>query len=146
MIVYLDASALVKRYIDEEGSREVERLLAGAISGGTSLLSRAEVSAAIARATRAGVIARAAADAALRLFRAQWPDLFRIHVDEGIVARADSLAWEQSLRGYDAIHLACALTWRESLGEDPVLATFDKQLWDAARQEGLVAWPEGLTE
>jgi predicted nucleic acid-binding protein len=144
VIVYFDASALVKHYVAEEGSTEVEELLAGGSLAGTSVLSRAEVSAAIARACGAGVLAEAEGAAAVRLFRRQWPSVFRIRVDEGVVARADMLAWDQGLRGYDAVHLASALAWRESLGEDPVLATFDRQLWDAARAEGLAVWPERL--
>ena len=64
--------------------------------------------------------------------------------DETTVARADLLAWAHGLRGYDAIHLACALTWREAVGEDPVVATYDRELWRAARSEGMTPWPEGV--
>jgi hypothetical protein len=54
------------------------------------------------------------------------------------------LAWEHGLRGYDAVQLASALTWQESVGEQIVLATFDQRLWDAAKRTGLKAWPEEL--
>jgi predicted nucleic acid-binding protein len=46
------------------------------------------------------------------------------------------------LRGYDAVQLASALTWHESVGEDIVLATFDQQLWEAAKRAGLKPWPD----
>ena len=59
--------------------------------------------------------------------------------------RAEGLAWEHGLRGYDAIQLASALTWRESVGEEIVLATFDRQLWDASERTGLKVWPEQLS-
>jgi predicted nucleic acid-binding protein len=52
------------------------------------------------------------------------------------VERAEALAWEHGLRGYDAVHLASALTWQESVGEQIVLATFDQQLWEAASERG----------
>jgi len=55
------------------------------------------------------------------------------------------LAWDHGLRGYDAVQLASALTWRDALGQDIVLATFDHQLWEAAPRVGLQAWPEKLT-
>jgi len=42
------------------------------------------------------------------------------------------------------VHLASALIWRESLGESPVFVTFDRQLWDAAREGEFEVWPEGL--
>ena len=32
---------------------------------------------------------------------------------EPLAARAGTLAWEHGLRGYDAVHLATALFWRE---------------------------------
>ena len=55
MILYLDASALVKRYVAERGSREVIGLTTAAEIVATSLISRAEVAAALARAVRLGV-------------------------------------------------------------------------------------------
>jgi predicted nucleic acid-binding protein len=42
VIVYLDASALVKRYVAESGSAEVEALIGEAQAVGTAVLSRAE--------------------------------------------------------------------------------------------------------
>jgi hypothetical protein len=59
-------------------------------------------------------------------------------------AEADSLAWEIALRGYDAVHLASALLWKEGMGQEVTLATFDQQLWEAAIQCGLVAFPDDL--
>ena len=48
MILYLDASALVKRYVTERGSRETADVCAKAEIVATSLVSRAEVAAALA--------------------------------------------------------------------------------------------------
>ena len=58
--------------------------------------------------------------------------------------KADALAWEHDLRGYDAVHLASALFWQESLGEPVTIATFDAQLWQAGQPIGLSVWPEDL--
>jgi len=55
MIVYLDASALVKRYVSETGSPEVNALLATVAVAGTSVIIRAEVAAALAKSVRVGV-------------------------------------------------------------------------------------------
>jgi predicted nucleic acid-binding protein len=76
------------------------------------------------------------------MFGGEWPDLARVPITETLVARADSLAWDYGLRGYDAIQLASALGWQESIGTEIVLATFDRELWEAGRQAGLVVWPE----
>ena len=146
MILYLDASALVKRYVAERGSREVIKLTATSEAIATSLVSRAEVSAALARAVRLGVLNSSVGRRAQRRFSREWPDLVRIPVTETLVSRAEILAWDHGLRGYDAVQLAAALTWQDWIGQDVVLATFDRQLWESASQTGLRVWPERLNE
>ena len=145
MIVYLDASALVKRYVTEPGSKDVLALTASAAAVATALGSRAEVAAAFARAVRLGVLENDGGRRAQRRFAREWPDLVRVPVTEALVARAEALAWDHGLRGYDAVQLAAALTWQESVGQDVVLATFDRQLWETAAPAGLEAWPERLS-
>jgi len=144
VIVYFDSSALVKRYLAEADSAQVRTLLAEAVITGTSLISRAEVSAALAKAVRMNWLTRDLAGQLLRVFRAQWADLITVDVTEAVVAQADSLAWEYGLRGYDAVHLASALLWQNGLSETVTLATFDKQLWAAAQLVGLEVWPGAL--
>ena len=144
MIVYLDASALVKRYVAERGTAEVTALIAAAAGVGTSLISRAETSAALAKAVRVGALTFEGAAAALQVFRSEWPWLIRVQATELVLARADALAWELGLRGYDAVHLASALIWQEGVGEAVTLATYDRQLWDAGHMQGLTVFPENL--
>lgn len=141
MIVYLDASALVKRYVAEAGSADVSALIDAALSAGTAIVSRAEVTAALARAARMKIVTRADAAAALEAFDADWESLVRLQLGEPLMARAARLAWQQGLRGYDATHLAAAHFWRDVMGEAVTLATYDRQLWDAAKATGLAAWP-----
>lgn len=141
MIVYLDASALVKRYVAEAGSTAVGRLIEESDVAGTALISRAEVAAALARAVRVHALSAEAAEAALQVFRVQWPDLARVQITETLVAKADNMAWDHGLRGYDAVHLAAAAIWQETLGEPITLATFDRQLWEAGSQVGMAVWP-----
>ncbi|HLF26897.1 MAG TPA: type II toxin-antitoxin system VapC family toxin [Anaerolineae bacterium] len=144
MMVYVDASALVKRYIAEAASVSVDALIAQANVMGTGLISRVEVSAALAKAARMNWLTREAAVKAVQSFRAQWSDIIGVEITEAVVAKADTLAWDHGLRGYDAVHLACALLWQEAIGEPITLATFDRQLWDAAHQVGLEVWPDTL--
>jgi predicted nucleic acid-binding protein len=144
--VYVDASALVKRYVAEAGSADVVALTTGAAAVATALVTRAEVAAAFARAVRIGVLDDAGGRRAQRRFSREWPDLMRIPVTETLVARAEAVAWAHGLRGYDAIQLASALTWQDALGRAVVLATFDRQLWEAAPQAGLRVWPDRLPE
>jgi predicted nucleic acid-binding protein len=91
MILYLDSSALVKRYVREAGSTEVEELIVQADAVGTGLIGRAEVAAALARAGRIGYLGRDDAEAALQVFRAQWCRLARLQLTEPLLARAAGL-------------------------------------------------------
>lgn len=144
MIVYLDASALVKRYVAEAGSAEVEALIGEAQAVGTAVLSRAEVAAALSKAVRVGLVGREAGLKALASSNADWEHLIRLQFSEPLAARAAALAWEHGLRGYDAVHLATALAWRETLGEAVTVATYDSELWRGAREAGLLPWPAAM--
>lgn len=134
MILYLDSSALVKRYIAESDSERVNAWIGRAGIVLTGLITRVEVAAAIARAQRMKIISPEEADAALRQFRAEWESFHRLPIMENSVIRGDYLACEHNLRGYDATHLACALIWQETIGQPVTLATFDVQLIQAAKE------------
>ena len=145
MRLYLDTSALVKCYLDERASKETIELTARAEVVATSLLSRTEVAAAIAKAVRLGLLSVETGRKAQKTFLSQWADFMRIPVTEALVARADILAWDYALRAYDAIQLASALTWQESVGMPVTLATFDRQLWKAGQKAGMPVWPAKRT-
>ncbi len=142
MIVYADTSALVKLFVTEEGSEAARNMLRQVRAMGTGLLTRAELGAALARGARRGLLLEEEALEARRRMEAAWPTWIHIAVDEDLVFRAEMLAWEYTLRGYDAVHLAAALVWQERIGHRVVLATFDRELWEATWQAGLAAWPE----
>jgi predicted nucleic acid-binding protein len=146
VIVYLDASALVKRYVAERGSRETRELSTKADVVGTSLITRAEVAAALAKAVRLGIVEPNSGRKAQRAFASQWPDIAKVPVSEALVSRAEALAWDFALRGYDAVQLASALFWQEAVGAEITLGTFDRQLWDAGKKVGVRIWPETLKE
>jgi predicted nucleic acid-binding protein len=143
-MLYLDTSALVKRYIYESGSELVNNLFSDALSIATGMISRAETAAAFAKAARIGILDREHAWKALQEFRAEWSDYIRLPVSEATVVKGDQLAWELNLRGYDSIHLAIALSWEETLREEVELVTFDQQLWEAAQKAGLKVSPPSL--
>ncbi|MGI8672383.1 MAG: type II toxin-antitoxin system VapC family toxin [Luteitalea sp.] len=144
MILYLDASAIVKRYVSESGSRDVLALTGSATVVATAIVSRAEVAAALARAVRLDVLGDAGGRRAQQRFADEWVDFVRVPATEALVARAETLAWSHALRGYDAVHLAAALTWQDVVGQEVVLATYDHQLWTAGAAAGLRPWPDQL--
>lgn len=142
MNLYLDTSALVKRYINEQGSEGVRSLIRTADYLATSIISRAEMAAAFTSALRMGKIDKADYESALTKLRGDWIDYWRLAVTEEIITRADRSACEHGLRGYDAVHLASLLTWQENLGRPVILATFDHELANAAHHWGLQVVPE----
>ena len=144
MILYLDASALIKCYVEEPGSAETIDIADRAETVATSLISRAEVAAGLAKAVRLGSISREIGRKVHRSFVSEWPDITKIPVTEELVSRADALAWEYALRGYDAIQMASALSWQESVGVAVTLTTFDLQLWEAGRIARMLVWPTKL--
>jgi hypothetical protein len=133
---YVDASALIKCYVDEAGSDVMLRARGEATGWLTSRLTHAECLAALNRLRRAGVLGARAAD---RAVAAVEEDLLRLHVvdlTEVVLRRAAGWARREPLRGADLVHAATAL-W---LQEEGVLDDFwcaDRRLGDAAASLGL---------
>jgi predicted nucleic acid-binding protein len=146
MILYLDSSAIVKKYVSESGSAEVQRAVGQAEAVGTAVVSRAEVVAALRKAVRMEVIGKREAEAMARSFNKGWRDLVRTRVTERLVKHASELAWNHGLRGYDAVQLASAAAWQQAIGRSITLCTFDLRLWQAARAVGLFVFPANLPE
>ncbi len=144
MILCLDSSALVKRYLVEVGSEIVSALVDASEFVATAGISHVEVIAAFAKASRLGNITMEDATTARHLFEAEWPDFLQIPNDETLVRRAANLAWDLRLRGYDAVQLASAVTLRDLLSEPIGFVTFDRNLWAAAKMTEITALPVGL--
>jgi predicted nucleic acid-binding protein len=144
--VFLDSSALVKRYADEPGADAIRSLPAGVVSA----LARVEVAAAIwQKHHRLGELD--ATSAGLLVEQFEW-ELFG---DEGTEPRFAVVALTQrvleagsracarhGLRAYDALQLAAALAAREADPGIDRFACFDRELAAAARLEGFSIVPE----
>lgn len=144
MILYLDTSALVKRYVREAGSEDVRALIEQAEPAGTVVLARVEMSAALAKSVRQNWVTGETARQAWADFLTHWPSYDRLSVTSGTLERASALTWEYGLRAYDAVHQASALLWQEMIETPVTLATFDRELWMAGKHSGLQVWPEDL--
>jgi predicted nucleic acid-binding protein len=144
LIACLDSSALVKLYVAEVGSEIVSALVDASDVVATAGISRVEVIAGIAKASRLGNLAPEDAAKARDQFESEWPDLLQVPTDEALVRRAAALAWDLQLRGYDAVQLASAITLQDLLGEPVGFVTFDRRLWLAAKQVEVSALPEDL--
>ncbi len=145
MVLYLDTSALLKRYVAEPESENVIAKMDEAIAIATALITRTEVAAALSRARRETRINAEEARRAELEFIEDWADFGKVPVTEELAARAGQLSWTRELRAYDAVQLAAALKCQPILatnGQDTVFACFDKELRQAATAEGLETWPD----
>jgi len=137
--VYFDASALVKLYLPEPGSDELNEVVAGRSDLLVSDLAATEIASSLSRHRREGVLN---AEAIVRLRRA-----LLAHVDAGFYRRvelipaihreAERLLFSLDavpLRAADALHLALAIS-----AEAATLLTYDRRLAEAALTVGLTA-------
>ncbi len=144
-VVYLDTSALVKRYVRETGTDWV-RALTDPRVGNTLILaeiSMVEAAAAIAATHRARRgISLHERDVAVRLLVQHCTLEYElVPTNRATLDRALVLTQLHRLRGYDAVHLASALAANDILitsGSPPLtLVAADRDLRDAAGREGL---------
>lgn len=82
-----------------------------------------------------------AGESVVRRFAQEWPAFGVIEVDQDLAERAASLAVTGALRSLDALHLASALLLPRA---ELYVATWDRRMWNAAREQGLRVLPEQL--
>jgi predicted nucleic acid-binding protein len=130
--LYLDASALVKRYVSEDGSDLVRKAMHDADGWFICRIGFVETIRAVGLS---------AGTAATRAVRQEWPAFGIIEIDERLAEHAASLALDRGLRSLDALHLAAAMVLP---GPGVTVATWDHRLHVAAAAEGLDVLPAVL--
>jgi len=134
MILYLDASAIVKLLVDEPGSAEALDLWASATRAASSRIGAVEARAALAAGRRASRLPQQLYRRATTALESRSRQMVQIDVSAPIASLASRLTDARGLRGCDAIHLASALV----LGRDDVtFLTWDGAQARAALDEGL---------
>ena len=99
-MVYFDASALAKRYVRENGSLKVRRLLSADVAA-TSRLTEVEIASALVRRAREGAFSEAARDRALAALAADMTALLVVELTADVAARARELLIRHPLRAGD---------------------------------------------
>jgi predicted nucleic acid-binding protein len=127
--VYVDASAMLKVYVEEPGSAEARRLLADPTAWTTGRHTRVEV-----RRNLARLLDGATYHAYRSWFDDHWIDTTVIELSDVVCERAGELAERTGARTLDALHLGAA----SAAGADDglPLVTFDRRLAGAARSLG----------
>jgi predicted nucleic acid-binding protein len=145
-VLYLDSSALVKRYQAEQGTTALNARLEEEARNSrlvfTSVLAYAEVHSAVSRLTREKQWSKGEARKIRNTFDADWLQSFSpVELSVGVLSFVRSIAARFVLRGADIVHLASALWLRDMgrLGVKPdqypgslVFASSDVQLLKAA--------------
>lgn len=143
MICYLDSSAMVKLYVEENGSDLAKKCVQDSLLVATSKVAYAEVMAAFARAWREEILGQREYKDAVANFKEDWPEFFALDVSNAVLQRVDDVIDRYNLRGFDALHLASALVLsRRNEGEEIWAACWDSRLWDSFRQEGFLLIPK----
>jgi uncharacterized protein len=132
LTLYLDSSALVKRYVIEAGSDDLVKAMDEADAWSSCRLAFVETVRAVGR--RAGA-------RGTRKVKGDWWNVDVVEVDRRLSEHAAELALSAELRTLDAMHLAAALSLS---AESPVFATWDTRLHRAAREHGLRTLPAAL--
>ena len=143
---FFDSSAIVKRYLNEQGSAWVAttvdptshpHIYVAAITG-------VEVVAALARKLKGRLLSTPVAAEAVSRFHRDFASEYRtIGISDAVVTRSMALAEAHALRGYDAVQLGAALEVdgrRVAFGATTplTLVTADDELLNAAAAEGLL--------
>jgi predicted nucleic acid-binding protein len=118
--------------IAEEGSELASELWATPHPATSSILAYPEGRAALAAARRGARLTAAVHRRALEDFESPHGELLLIGIDMQLAREAGQLAEKFALRGYDAVHLASAL----SAGDAITLVSWDENLRRAAARNG----------
>lgn len=128
MNLYVDASAVLKLYVEEPESEQARELLHDPTEWTTARHTRIEVR---------RNIARVVGEPDLTTFRAwfedHWADATVVELTDVVCERAVELAERVGVRALDALHLGAAAEAGD--GRLPIV-TFDRRLSEAARSLG----------
>jgi predicted nucleic acid-binding protein len=124
-MLFLDTSALIKRYVDEDGTELVLRRMDEDRDWAACRVALTEAEITLCRLgfeTHEGRLLH-------QRLRDDWEHFHVVPVDPACLGRAAEIGCEHVLRTLDAMHLAAA----SRLPEPLVILTFDRRQADAAR-------------
>lgn len=137
MICYLDSSALVKRYIREDGTDKMNSLIAGAKILVTSKLTYAETLSAFFKKYRAKELSEKHLNTVLTVFENDWAYFLVVEFGDEMLPLIKKLVRKHYLKGADSIHLSSALWLKTTVKQDITFIASDSNLLAAALSETL---------
>ncbi|MCF6148401.1 MAG: type II toxin-antitoxin system VapC family toxin [Candidatus Kuenenia sp.] len=135
-MIYLDTSALVKKYVAEEGSENIVTIMQNSVIA-TSRLTYPEILSAFVRRFRAGDITNNKLKEIVKDFESDWDCFTILDIHEELLPIIKNITEKHYLRGADSIHLSSALWLKNTLNEDVAFVASDTNLLNAASSENL---------
>ena len=133
MKLCVDSSAFAKRYVIEDGSEIIERLLQGASQLALCTILVPELISGMNRRLREQILSKNDYRKIKRQLMEDVHDAIVLQVTPAVISRSVKLLETNILRAMDALHVACALEWRAEL-----FATADRRQLTAAKNAGLL--------
>jgi predicted nucleic acid-binding protein len=134
---YFDSSALVKRYIDEAGRREVLQLMRR-YDVVTSTILPIELRSAMRRRESEGTLDAPALPGILKRIATDRGYWTLVEVGSGVLTAAEMLVATHPLRTLDAVHVASAQMFAARIkAQDSIFVSADKRQTDVASVLGM---------
>jgi len=132
MKLFIDSSALAKRYVLEQGSEVVEELLKKASQLALCTILVPEIISGLNRRRREKILSKSDYRKIKKQLLEDVHDAIVLQVTPAVISRSVRLLETNVLRAMDSLHVACALEWQADL-----FVTADKRQSKAAKNAGL---------
>lgn len=140
MKIYFDSSALVKEFVQEDGSKAVQNFMRAQLANKqsflfTAVVTKAEVIAAFTAMRRGRALTQPKYDKALQQFTERWKNFFVVDANVPVINASGDIAKGYKIKGCDAFQLASAV-----IIEANMLVSCDKDLNVAAVAKNITVW------
>jgi uncharacterized protein len=144
-IYFLDSSGLVKRYVNQTGSKWIFGQVRPSANNSiyVARIAGVEVVSALARRRQGNLLGKREAAKAIKRFERHFLRRYtKVNITPDLITSAMKLADKYSLRGYDAVQLSAALEVEADItavgASGLIFVSADNKLNLAAQAEGLI--------
>lgn len=140
MIIFLDTSAWIKSYIEEDGSMEVQSFMLDKSQDkenrfAVSAVTYAEMIATFKRGLKGGRLTENEYNQIIFDFKVKWDDFYVPEVDNDHIEQSGKYAEKYTLKGCDAFQLSSAIASCAN-----IFVCADNELYKAAKDNGFIVW------
>lgn len=137
MILFADTSALVKLYVSEPGSAEVQAAVGRCTALAVARITWVELMSAFARRGREQSVAADKLNTCRARVAADWPQFLVLELTPALTRQAGELSEVFGLRAYDSVQLAAVQALQQQQADEVRFACFDSRLCKAASVLGV---------